>query len=117
MKELTLTLPYPPSVNSLWRVVRGRAILSKRARLYRANVEATVFQAGSPKITGRLGIIIHVFPPDARKRDLDNIPKIVLDSLQHANVFEDDSQIDELHVYRGEIAEGQVDVRLWQLED
>lgn len=118
MKAIHFTLPYPPSVNALWRAVRGRSILSKPARVYRANVEAAVFEAGSPKLEGRLGVELHAHPPDNRKRDLDNIPKIILDSLEHACVFEDDSQIDELHVYREALwPGGQVRVRLWQLED
>ena len=42
------------------------------------------------------------FPPDRRRRDLDNLPKAVQDSIAHAGVFEDDSQIDLLIVRRCE---------------
>jgi crossover junction endodeoxyribonuclease RusA len=45
-------------------------------------------------------IVINVYPPDARKRDLDNLLKCLLDSLQTAKVYEDDSQIDYLLIKR-----------------
>ena len=37
------------------------------------------------------------------KNDLDNRLKSLLDALTRANVWEDDSLIDELHVYRGQV--------------
>lgn len=51
-------------------------------------------------LTGRLGICLDAYPPDKRRRDLDNILKPLLDSLVHAGLIEDDSQFDELHVLR-----------------
>lgn len=48
----------------------------------------------------RLSISILAFPPDKRKRDLDNIFKSLLDSLVKADVLNDDEQIDELHIKR-----------------
>ena len=44
------------------------------------------------------------FPPDRRRRDLDNLQKPLLDALQHAGVYEDDSQIDLLVSRRRELA-------------
>lgn len=43
---------------------------------------------------------IKASPPDRRARDLDNILKALLDALAHAGVYADDSEIDELHIYR-----------------
>jgi crossover junction endodeoxyribonuclease RusA len=50
--------------------------------------------------------MITAHPPDKRRRDLDNILKCLLDSLTHAGVWDDDSQVDELAVIRGEIVPG-----------
>lgn len=51
----------------------------------------------------RLSLTINAYPPDKRKRDLDNICKASIDSMQYARVFEDDNQIDMLTVIRREI--------------
>lgn len=106
-----LTLPWPPSVNAMWRSVRGRNILSEKGREYRANglwvlqgIQATTRPAWP--FTGRLSVAITVCPPDKRRRDLDNIPKAVLDLLTHAGVYGDDSQIDRLLIVRGPVQTG-----------
>ena len=49
-----------------------------------------------PPIKGRLALCMDAFPPDRRRRDLDNLQKAPLDSLEHAGVYENDSQIDLL---------------------
>lgn len=102
----SLILPWPPSVNTYWRSFRGRNILSKAGREYRKAAVESARGQNIPKLTGRLVVSIWVMPPDRRRRDLDNIPKGILDALTHAEVYEDDSQIDELHLYRGERHEG-----------
>jgi len=51
---------------------------------------------------------VHValFPPDKRKRDVDNVLKALLDACEHAGCYESDSQIDELHIVRQEMRTG-----------
>lgn len=102
-RSLTLTLPYPPSVNTYWRTTRtgGRVYLSAAAKDYRNRVYESV-SCSSP-LTGRLRVVVRLRMPDRRRRDIDNITKSLLDALEHAGVFEDDSQIDELRVSRGEV--------------
>jgi crossover junction endodeoxyribonuclease RusA len=53
-----------------------------------------------PLQSKRLRIDLFVYPPDNKRRDLDNICKAVLDALQHANVFADDFYIQQLYVER-----------------
>lgn len=48
----------------------------------------------------RLSITVVIYPPDARRRDVDNVCKALFDSLQYSNVFKDDSQIDRLTITR-----------------
>jgi crossover junction endodeoxyribonuclease RusA len=97
---LTLKLPWPPSTNRYYRVVNNRAILSKEAREYRARV-IEQFGTNSP-LAGSIGIVIYATPPNRVRRDLDNMLKQPLDALQHAGVYTDDSQIDQLMIRRME---------------
>jgi len=46
--------------------------------------------------------VIRVFPPDRRRRDLDNILKASLDALVKAGVVEDDYLVRRLVVERDE---------------
>jgi len=57
-------------------------------------------------IEGKVKVHIDVFPPDKRKRDLDNINKCLLDSIQHAGIIKDDYDIDYLSMRRCEVFEG-----------
>lgn len=93
-------LPFPPSINHYWRRVGQRTLISRQGRAFRENVIAAVFEQGRTKIVGRLAVTIEVYPPDRRRRDLDNLTKSTLDALAHAGVFDDDEQIDELRLRR-----------------
>ena len=67
-------------------------------------------------LTGRLRVELLLYPPDRRRRDIDNYAKSLLDSLTKAGVWEDDSQIDELTIKRCEIIKGgYVDVSIRML--
>lgn len=94
-------LPWPPSVNRYWRSFRGRAIISREGRAYRDKVILEIRAKGiPPRMTGKVRVDIEVWPPDRRRRDLDNILKAPLDALAYAGVYMDDSQIDQLQVRR-----------------
>lgn len=102
-----LLLPYPPSVNTLWRTWNGRTLLSAKGRTYRqAVLLAVLAQRGSgvPRLAGRLAVELYLTMPDKRIRDLDNCAKAGLDGLTHAGLWTDDSQIDRLTVIRGPVA-------------
>lgn len=103
---IQLTLPYPPSVNRMYRNVGGKTLLSKDGRDYRESVGIACLIAGRPRIEGRIAVSVELCPPDRRRRDLDNAFKGLLDSLQHAGVYEDDSQIDDLRIRRGAVVSG-----------
>lgn len=98
---VTLTLPWPPSVNHYWRRNGNRYFVSSEGRKYREEVclRAKDVQSNFAQ-KDRLSVSIKAYPPDKRRRDLDNILKSLLDSLQHAGVYSDDSQIDSLHIER-----------------
>tara|TARA_R100001594_G_scaffold104467_1_gene139064 strand:+ start:3456 stop:3713 length:258 start_codon:yes stop_codon:yes gene_type:complete len=77
-----------------------------------------VLAEGMPTLSGRLKVKIDAYMPDKRRRDLDNITKALLDALSHANLFEDDEQIDDLHLIRmGVEKPGRVEVTVEEIED
>ncbi|UQN04839.1 RusA family crossover junction endodeoxyribonuclease [Deinococcus sp. QL22] len=119
---LTFTLPYPPSLNSIWRSIlvrftpknpnavpyRVKVLLSEEGRNYRKAVISCVQNDGQPTTPpgARLALLLIVSPPDLRKRDLSNIPKALEDALTHAGVWADDSLIDVLTVRRAPVHPG-----------
>lgn len=111
----TLTLPWPPTVNHYWiqRVVTPRTgkpfvavAIGENGKRFRVDVQAAVrSRFGVIRPTShRLRVVITACPPDRRTRDLSNILKALEDALTHANVWQDDSQIDSLTVERGPVA-------------
>ena len=100
-------LPYPPSVNHYYRMFRGHMVISAEGRAYRSAVQAVVLSGKRRKpIEDSITMYVRVCPPDRRRRDLDNVIKALWDSLQHAGVYKDDSQISRYTVERGNIVKG-----------
>lgn len=104
MEQITasINLPYPPTVNTYWRNFRGRTILSKRGMQFKDDAMHLMMVERFPKgLIGDVTVHIHVYPPDYRKRDIDNIIKPVLDGMQDYGVFEaSDEQVSLLVVQR-----------------
>ncbi|MBU0639604.1 MAG: RusA family crossover junction endodeoxyribonuclease [Planctomycetes bacterium] len=110
---ITITLPWPPSVNHYWRTWRGRMLISRQGRAYREQVGAILRAIGVSPQVGRLAVHVELYPPDRRKRDVDNTFKAIGDSLQHGGAFQDDSQIVWLLLEKAEVvAGGKVIVRI-----
>jgi len=109
-------LPYPPSVNHYW------GSNGKRRYILPAGVEFRdrVFNilAGCKQLRGNVALKIEVYPPDKRRRDLDNVLKAILDALQHADAMKDDNQVAALHVWRRDTRppDGAVVVTLTRVE-
>lgn len=104
---MTVELPWPPSVNRYWRrTERATLAIGARGKAFRTDVLAACLeQLGAGwrthvDPTARLRVRIMAAPPDRRRRDLDNVLKATLDALEHADVFRDDEQIDDLHIIR-----------------
>jgi len=57
-------------------------------------------------LTGPLSVEVLLYPPDRRRRDLDNTLKGLLDALEHAGVYLDDSLIERLSVEKRDVVEG-----------
>lgn len=105
---ITLTIPFPPSVNTYWRhLPNGRTLISTKGRIYKRAVAQTVgWHHAGKRLIGRLSVTVTLHPPNKVRRDLDNSMKAILDSLQDAGVYVDDSQIDRLSIERGSVEKG-----------
>lgn len=97
---VSLRLPWPPTMNRYWRHVGAKVLISAEGRAYRETVGGIVVEQGCPSVKGRVRVMVYAFVPDRRQRDLDNLLKATLDALQKASVYENDSQIDDLHIIR-----------------
>ena len=113
MTVITISLPFPPTVNMYWRHVamgkRGvRVLISKKGRQYQSDVlkSCCVAHLSGLRLGGRLRVKVTLNVPDRRQRDMDNYNKALLDALSKAQVWGDDSQIDDLRVVRGPIVKG-----------
>lgn len=95
---IILELPYPPSVNHYYRHVGPRVLISREGRNYRDVVAARIKDADVPKFDGDVELKIQLYPPDNRRRDIDNVLKCLLDSLTFAEIYDDDSQVKRLFV-------------------
>ena len=103
---MELSLPLPPSANHYYRRVGRATLISRAGREYRAAVKSALLAMGSPSVTGPLTVLVTVYPPDRRRRDLDNLLKCLLDSLQHGGLYRDDSMIDRIDIRRGQCTPG-----------
>lgn len=110
---MKLVLPYPPSANRYWRNivlrtgpkchacgqhrnVQPRVLISAEARAYKERVEGMFPRL--PLLAGPLVFTAHAYRPQ-RRGDLGNLLKVTEDALQGV-LFENDSQIEELHWYK-----------------
>lgn len=104
-----LDLPFPPTVNTYYRTptkgkLAGRTLISEKGRAYRQLVMDEAAKYRVPMFQTPVSVSIDVFPPDRRRRDLDNMLKALLDGLVHARVLEDDSLINRLLIERCAVA-------------
>ena len=114
-QDVVLYLPWPPTVNSYYRVSRhGQRYLDKKVKDFRDRVcEAISEQCPGLQLDERIFMEVYLFPPDKRRRDLDNYMKGLLDALTVAGVWTDDCLVDQLHIYRGVVVtDGSVRIEL-----
>lgn len=119
---IEIELPWPPSVNHYKTV--GRLITTTSGKIYqqRKNSNETkkfyydvyMLSKNLPReatercfpeaIDLEVGVSLH--PPHSCRYDLDNRLKVLMDSLMHARIIHDDSQIHRLIVEKKEMVEG-----------
>lgn len=99
-EKVILELPWPPSVNHYYRHVGPRVLISKEGRLYRDAVATRIRSSGIKKFDGDVELSIQLYPPDNRRRDVDNVLKCVMDTLTIGGLYADDSQVKQLQIVK-----------------
>jgi len=79
-----------------------------------------VFEATKdlPKLVGNMSLVMEVYPPDNRRRDLDNLLKATLDAMEKAGLYSDDKLFDDIRIIRRNVykPEGKVIITIQELE-
>lgn len=95
---MTFTLPYPPQLNHLYTVVRGRKILSSKGRTYKekagALASAARVRAGAEPLSGDIHVTMVIYRP-RRCGDIDNLFKAPFDAVKGI-AWGDDGQVRKL---------------------
>lgn len=101
MKDGWILLPFPPTINTYWRnLATGRTILSERGRKYKRAVADAILIQRPERFTLRQNVEAEIilYPPDKRRRDIDNYAKAILDALEGTGVLENDCIIKKISV-------------------
>lgn len=116
--RIELVLPYPPSLNRLYRTVRNRPILSAEGRAYKKLVATKMQISRIRPLAGPLCVEVFAYRPRAAG-DIDNVLKALLDALNGHGAhgpWEDDSQIVELHAWRMDDRDSpRIELKAWTL--
>jgi crossover junction endodeoxyribonuclease RusA len=99
----SLSLPYPPSANRLWRAWKGRNIKSAEYRAWLTKGAADLAGQEVEPVPGHYRLTLIVNRPDNRRRDLSNTIKPVEDLLQSAGLIRDDADCQRLMVMWGSL--------------
>lgn len=103
MQELFLEVPLPPTINSYYGQHGFRRYMTEKGKKFKAEVAHAVSLTPIRFGDSRLSVTVNLHFKDKRKTDISNRIKALEDALMQAGLFNDDSQIDEEHIYRKEI--------------
>jgi crossover junction endodeoxyribonuclease RusA len=89
----------PFSVNQYYMNARKKFIITKAGREWKAKIQEEIKKLGLKPTQDIIHLTVNAYWSDYRRRDIDNVLKPLLDALK-GSLYVDDSQIDELHVYK-----------------
>ncbi|OHB49207.1 MAG: hypothetical protein A2Y10_19315 [Planctomycetes bacterium GWF2_41_51] len=93
---MTIELPYPPSINHYFKRRGKQTFIGADGIMFRRKVCVALMAARVSPMVGMLAMKVRAYPPDRRKRDIDNIQKPLLDALEKGRAFYNDCQIKHL---------------------
>ena len=88
----SIDLPFPISINGLYRVVRGKPILSAQYRAWIAEADALVLsqRIGPPQPLLTFSAAIFLCAAQRKRRDIDNLAKAVFDYAERVELITND---------------------------
>lgn len=91
---IEITIPFPPYSGNNYKGVtkKGKIYVKKETKQYYSDVFYLVKQAKIKAFVGPAEIHLHVFEPNRRERDADNVMKPTFDALQFGQLINKDSQ-------------------------
>lgn len=130
---IEIILPWPPSVNNYKKI--GKIVKTAKGKLYQQRInsnETKMFYFQVYILAKKLKrpeselycfrddisleATVCLYPPHQKRYDLDNRLKVLMDSLMHARIIHDDSQISRLIVEKkGMIESGQTIVTIKEI--
>tara|TARA_S200002703_G_scaffold133874_2_gene122166 strand:- start:380 stop:820 length:441 start_codon:yes stop_codon:yes gene_type:complete len=115
IKTIKLILPWPPTVNSYYVSGKRGVYLSKKGKEFKWIVQQIIGPRFGPLFSeeDRVTLWVNAYVPDERTRDIDNLGKAILDSLEGdfnkekktfhwGGLYKNDSQIDDFRIVRCE---------------
>lgn len=113
---LTVDLPFPVSVNRVWRSGNKRVFRSPQYMAWLKEAHGCWLQQRSQYKTwglrGYYAVTITLCPPDNRHRDLGNFEKVCSDFAQAAGIIENDRFCRRLVIEYGSKVEAPLGARL-----
>ncbi len=113
-ETISLTLPFPPSVNRYWGVsMYGKRYLLPSGKEYKEKTSLLLTMHGyvSGGILEKIKLDIICHEKNAIRRDIDNLLKALLDCMK-GYVYNDDWQIDDIRIRRGSICKSNPRIEL-----
>lgn len=95
---MMITLPLPPSANRYWRYTRGRVLVSREARAYRARCQTAALAQRVQMLDGDVEVRGVVYFEN-RRRDLDGAIKVLFDALEGV-AYRNDRQVASIALER-----------------
>ena len=109
----------PPTVNHLYRTGRfGFRYKTEKGWKYQEQISSLLAGKWQPRppYSGDIEFRIEFTVKTRRKWDIDNRVKALQDCLNMANIIEDDSQVQILHVERHKGEADKTRLEIWRLE-
>jgi len=103
---IELELPYPPTINHYYGMSGKFKYIKPKGKAFRREVASVCILKNVQPIEGPVEIKIAIYPPDRRKRDIDNVLKALLDALEKGGAYRNDSQITKLVIEKLEVQKG-----------